>query len=569
MGRIVDELLAKRGLSGAAADEYLDPSVRRLVKAAELPGMSDAVECILPFVRDRRRIVIFGDYDCDGVCASAILSKTLARLGANSTAFVPDRFSEGYGLTPQSVDRLLREHPDVALVVTVDCGVTSAAEVKTLKERGVAVVVTDHHLPPDELPECDALVDMKAVAAHRIPVPDGAADLCGAGVAFFLANALAVRAAELGMYGGGKFGGPLLVLAGLATVVDIVPLLGQNRILAANALQMFRGSAVVGLSELLQRAQRRPVALTARDFGFLIGPRINAAGRMATARTAYDLLMTEDREEARRLAHDVDVHNVERKTIEAAMLNDAVSQVEASRPSAVVVANERSDGPVKWHSGVSGNVASRLVEKYRVPVAVVVDGRGSVRAPDGYNVHSALTACSEFLLRFGGHVAAGGFTVKDGMLDGFMRGFAAACAAQADGLKVAQDGAVLDEPDIWVDPADLTVELHGELQKMAPFGEGNPEPVFGLRGVVFSDIKPFGESGRHISFMFSDRRIPRAVWWGRGDIAESLRAKAVESFDVTFTLEVSDWGGEEPHPELRVTSLAPSRGAASASPPAA
>lgn len=558
MGRIVDELLAKRGLVGEAADEYLDPSLRRLAKAVELPGISAAVECIIPFVQSRRPIVVFGDYDCDGVCASVILVKTLGRIGARVEAFLPDRHSEGYGLTPKSVERLIMEHPDVGLVITVDCGVTSAAEVKTLKDRGVSVVVTDHHLPPEALPECDALVDMKAAAAHSAPVPDGAADLCGAGVAFFLANALAVRAAELGLYCGGKFGGSLLVLAGLATVVDIVPLLGQNRILAANALRMFRSSAVVGLSELLQRAQRRPVALTSKDFGFLIGPRINAAGRMATAMKAYDLLMTEDREQARRLAHDVDVHNVERKTIEAAMLNDAIDQVGDAHPTAVVVADEKGDGSVRWHSGVSGNVASRLMDRYGVPVAVVVDGRGSARAPAGYNVHSALSDCSEWLTRFGGHVAAGGFTVKDGMLDLFMERFAAVCAAQSEGLAHRPDGSCLDEPDLWVDPKDLTVALHSDLQRMAPFGEGNPEPVFGLRGVVFSDIKPFGESGRHVSFAFSDRRIPRAIWWGRGETAERLRAKASERFDVTFTLEVSDWGGEEPHPELRVTSLAPS-----------
>ena len=423
---IVEELLAKRGFSGDALEAFLDPSIKRLADASRLPGLRDAVDLIVPYVRAKRRIVVFGDYDCDGVCASAILALTFRRLGVDVAVFMPDRFTEGYGMTPASVSRMLRENPDVALVITVDCGITSAAEIKFLRDRGIAVIVTDHHMPPTELPVCDAIVDPKVPSQSEGAEALGAKDLCGAGIAFYLANVLATRATEEGLYDGAKFAGPLLVLAGLATVVDIMPLLGQNRVLVANALRAFR-SAPVGLTELLLRAQRRPVDLTSRDFGFLIGPRINAAGRMASAREALDLIMESDREQARLFAYAVDRHNVDRKRVENGMVEEVLSLITEESPAAVAV-NGEGGAASSWHSGVCGIVASRILERYGVPVAIAVDGHGSVRAPEGYDVHAALTACSHLLERFGGHKAAGGFTVKDGMFEEFSAAFRTVCA---------------------------------------------------------------------------------------------------------------------------------------------
>ena len=555
---IVEELLAKRGFEGEELAAFLDPSLKRLAAASDIPGLRAAADCIIPFVRERRRIVVFGDYDCDGVCAGAILAMTLKRLGADVAVFVPDRFTEGYGLTPASVSRMLAENPDVAQVITVDCGITSSAEVGLLKDRGISVVVTDHHTPPAELPVCDALVDPKISAQSETAAALGVRDLCGAGIAFFLANVLAARATEEGLHDGTKFGAPLLVLAGLATVVDIVPLVEQNRILVANALKTFR-SAPIGLSELLLRAARRPVDLTSRDFGFLLGPRINAAGRMASAREALDLIMETDREKVRELAFLVDTRNSERKTVENRMAEDALSMISEESPSAVVVNGEGGKNS-NWHSGVCGIVASRILEKYGVPVAVSVDGHGSVRAPEGYDVHAALSACAQFLERFGGHRAAGGFTAKEGMFGEFRAAFRSACAAQRAKCSSANAEGDIREPEMWVSPGDLTMELAGEISKMAPFGEGNPEPVFGLRNVVFSDVRLMGDKGRHAAFSFSDRRIPRATWWNRGSDAERIRAKSSSPFDVTFTLDVSDWGGEEPHVELRIREIGVSGG---------
>jgi len=510
--------------------------------------MRAAVEIVLPYVSDGRKIVVFGDYDCDGVCASAILVMALRRLGAQVEAFIPDRFGEGYGMTAASLERLLREHPDTALVITVDNGVNAVDEVPLLKARGIAVVVTDHHLPGPELPAADAVLD------PRVASVPGCEALCGAGVAFFLASALARAAAERGLYDGGKFGAPLLVLAGLATVTDLMPLVAQNRILVAQSLAAFRACAPVGLRELLDHASRRANDLVSRDYGFVLGPRINAAGRMTSAREAYELIMETDREAARLKAVGVDARNGERKTREKQMYDEARAQIASfDGLSAVVVA----DTPARpWHSGVAGIVAARLMEDARVPVAVVVGTRGSARAPEGYNVRDALGAATAVLTRFGGHAAAGGFNVEEGKLDDFRTLFAAACADQRAQLGEAADRRLVAHA--WVEPADLTRELYDDMKKLEPFGEGNPEPVFGLRNVSFANIRPIGTDGRHVCFSFTNRAIPRAVWWGRGGEAEQLRARAAARFDVTFTLVLSDYGyADEPHLELRLVDVCP------------
>ena len=536
---LVARVLAARGVTAESLDEFLDPSLARLVSPERLPGVSRAAEVILPFVREKRRIVVFGDYDADGVCAAAILVSTLVRLGGKADAFFPRRGGEGYGMTGASLSRLLEEYPDVALVITVDNGIASTGEVADLRSRGIRVVVTDHHLPGDALPAADALVN------PRVDSAPGCNDLCGAGVAFFLSSALAQRAVAEGLYAGPKFCGPLLVLAGLATVTDLVPLKGQNRLLVVHSLANFRACAPMGLRELLDRAQRRAETVGARDYGFALGPRINAAGRaeahVATARVAYDLIMADERETARMLAKTVDDLNALRKTQERKIEEAARAQIPADAElSAVVVRG------TDWNPGVVGIVAARILEDVHVPVAVAVGCTGSVRAPDGYNVHAALSAASEHLVRFGGHAAAGGFTVREGAFDAFRTSFARACAEQ----RAAAPAAGSLPFDGWLEPADLTLEFHDALRRLEPFGEGNPQPVFGLRAVSFAQVGVMGAEGRHLSLAFADRKIPRAVWWGHGADAERLRGGAFGRFDVLFTLTVSDYGGEPLHVEL-------------------
>lgn len=554
---ILARLLASRGVTEEGREAFLDPSLTRLARSDDLPGMTEAVQVILPFLHTKRKIVVFGDYDADGVCASAILVTALRRLGGNAEAFIPHRFGEGYGMTAASLERLWCEHADAALVVTVDNGISSPDEVAKLKLKGIQVVVTDHHLPGENLPEADALVN------PRVQSCPGSADLCGAGVAFFLASALAQAATEKGLYTGPKFSGPLLVLAGLATVADLVPLKEQNRILVAQSLAYFNRCAPCGLRELRDKAARSAAALTARDYGFLLAPRINAAGRMKTADAAFELLVCtdEDREGARQLASHIDGFNGERRGFEQTMYQEACAQIDKAGEEDLQAVVAWDAGCVtgatkgqRWHLGVAGIVASRLLEHYHVPAAVAVGETGSVRAPDGYNVHDALAAASEHLVRFGGHAAAGGFTVKPGAFEAFRAAFTTACAKQRKEHALDADARDFDG---WVEPGDLTPGLYADLRRLEPFGEGNPEPVFGLRGVTLREVRVMGVEGRHLSLAFVNRDVPRAIWWGHGGRAEDLRKHAARPYDVFFTLTTSGFDSALPHLELRVVDLHP------------
>ena len=535
-------LLAVRGVSAAEAAAFFAPSLVDLARPADLPGVADAVQTILRHVRARARIVVFGDYDCDGVCATAILVKALAAVGAHVAPLIPERLTEGYGMTAASIARLLAEFPDVRLVITVDNGINAVREVADFAAKGIDVVVTDHHLPGDELPACP-------IVNPKVAAPPSLESLCGAGVAFLLAKELLDAAKAEGRYTGPKVGGELLVLAGLATVTDIMPLTGQNRLLVSEALARFHAWAPTGLKELYARASRAAQPkLTAKDFGFLLGPRINAAGRMASGIESLNLILAGEREAARRLALTVDLHNTERKSIEQQMTNAALEQIEPDAP-AQVIALEGA------HQGVAGIVASRILEKLKpdhaVPVAIAVDGHGSARAPEGYNVRDAFVASAVALTRYGGHAAAGGFSVREGAFDEFKRLFRAACAGQRAAR--ACDAKGVDYVDAWVTGRDLTLDFAEWVQTLEPFGEGNPEPVFGLKGVYLSEARQLGADGRHLQVCFYSSDVPRGVWWNHGTLAEELHRNAAHPFDVRFTIEISAYG--EPHVELRLVDL--------------
>ena len=543
MNPIVEKILASRGIVGEKLEEFLHPTIDRLAKPEDLPGVVKAAEVILDSVVYRRKIVVFGDYDCDGVCATAILSQALRALGGEVSEFIPDRQTEGYGMSDASLARMLKENPGVGLVITVDNGINSVEQVAALKARWMSVVVTDHHLPGDELPDANALVDPKVSAPPHLE------NLCGAGVAFLLANRVVTEARRRGHYKGGSVAGPLLVLAGLATVTDIMPLLGQNRILVSEAIRRFATCAPVGLRELHARAARSGYGeMSSRDFGFMLGPRINAAGRVASAMQALELLTTDDREIVRELARIIDGYNLERKTIEQKMLDEAMAKVVPDAPAQVI---DLPDG----HPGVAGIVAARVMERLgeTVPVCVQAGNHGSARAPAGLNVREAFVACADALERYGGHAAAGGFSVKPGRMDDFRRMLCAYCAERRG--EVSSD-ATANEPDVWLDPSDVTLELAENLRLLEPYGEENAEPVFGMRDVSFLDVKPLGVDGRHLSVTLRKSGL-RAIQWNRGDQVETLRAESANPHDITFTLAISDYG--ERHVELRIVSIKPGR----------
>ena len=542
--RLLARLLALRGQDAASAAEYLKPELSRRAPTRELPGVAEAAQWIAGHLGD---IVVYGDYDCDGVSATAILTSAInsIRPGA-AAAFIPDRLSEGYGMSGSAVARMLDEHPDVKTVITVDNGIGALEHVRMLKARGVASIVTDHHLPgPDAEELCRTAV---AVINPKLGAPERLADLCGAGVAFMLAEELVATARSRGIYAGPPIGGPLLVMAGLATVTDIVPLRGQNRIFVAEALKRFRKTAPAGLKELYDRARRHSEArMTAVDFGFLIGPRVNAAGRMASSMTALELMLETDREKARELAYAVDSYNTERKQCETAMTERALAQIEPGAPAQVI---HLPDG----HQGVAGIVASRVLEQHPAgPVAVVVGEHGSCRAPAGFNVYDALEASASVLERFGGHAQAGGFSVKAGKIGEFRRLFRERSAWQAEQMR--RSGVEPDTVfyDAEVDGRELSVEAVESLAMLEPYGEGNLEPLFRMRNVRIARIRSLGMSGRHLALEFADCGIKRGVWWNCADAMDRIAACREKPVEMLFHAGLSDYG--QRHVEIKIVDL--------------
>jgi single-stranded-DNA-specific exonuclease len=523
VGAITAAVLVRRGL----ADEE---SARTFLEAAppghdplSLGEMSTAVERIRAAVAAGETICVHGDYDADGICATAVAVLALRELGADVRWHLPSRFEEGYGIAVETVERLAAE--GVRLVLTVDCGITAVREVERAAELGIDVIVTDHHRPGDTLPPCTIV----ATRPSNYPFPE----LCGAGVAHKLAEAL------LGT------GHPALArqldLVGLATIADVVPLVDENRALAAAGLRQLARTRRPGLRALMRAARVDPAAVDATAVGFRLAPRINAAGRLHRPDVALDLLLTEDDDEAARLAGELEELNRERQAVEERMLRDATAAVESwpeqrRRSRGYVLWNE------EWHHGVVGIVASRLVERFGRPVVLIAgsgDGwRGSGRSIPAFDLHAALGACSQHLERFGGHRAAAGLSIEPEHLEPFADAF----AAQADAALADDDLRPLTVVDAVVPASALTLDLAQELDRLAPFGLGNPDVTLLVASVEAVDPGTVGD-GKHLRFRIRQRGRDggSAIAFGLGSQLDRLRREG--RYDLAFRLKENRWNG--------------------------
>ena len=490
----------------------------------ELGDMRAACEAIRGAIAAGRRICVHGDYDADGICATALAVLILRRLGADVEWHLPSRFDEGYGVQEETLSRLAAD--GCGLVLTVDCGITATAEVAAASELGLEVVVTDHHRPAQTLPACP-LVGPYRDSAY----PFG--DLCGTGVVFKLGQALLGEGCE-GLHGH-------LDLVAVATVADVVPLVDENRGLAIAGLRALASTQKPGLRELMKVARIDPAAVDAASVGFRLAPRLNAAGRLGHPDAALGLLLTEDREEAGRLAHRLDELNRDRQTVEERILREAVEEIESwpepkRRQHAYVLARE------DWHEGVIGIVASRLVERYHRPVVLIAGGerewKGSGRSTGAFDLHGGLAACSDHLARFGGHRAAAGLSIEPSNVDAF----AASFAAHADQHLAEAELRPLTVVDALVHGSQLTLDLCAELARLAPFGLGNPGVTLLVAGCSLSDVAAVGD-GKHLRFRVKDgaRDAGSAIAFGFGRQLDRFRQEA--PFDVAFRLEENQWNG--------------------------
>jgi len=539
---IAARLLAARGLTEVAAvRSFLGGTMADLRDPDLLPGIPAAADRILAAARAGRPIVVYGDYDADGMCATAILLSCLAAIDARASWYVPDRFEEGYGLKAEALETLAER--GARLVVTVDCGIASVAEARRARELGLELVVTDHHAFADALPEADVLVH------PRLPgtaYPCG--DLCGAGVAFKLAWAIATRASgarqvtprlrEMLLRGMG--------LAALGTVADVVPLLDENRIFVKHGLECLRQRGGPGIARLLALAKLDEKSrLDSEDVAFRLAPRLNAAGRLGQAACGIELLTTPDTARAEALADYVHELNGRRETEERSILLAATKQArERFSPeddAALVLADSG------WHAGVVGIVAGRLAEKWHRPVVMISrddhQGRpaiGSVRSVPGFDVHAAVMACRGYLLTCGGHAAAAGLRVEDGRIDDFRRAFVAAVAERMP--------AGLRRPQITLDGettlAGLTLDTVAQLERLAPFGQGNRRPVLCASGVRLTEPpRAMGGGGRHIAMnLVQHGARVRGVAFGGADWLPHLPPPGTP-FHVAFKPKINEFRG--------------------------
>ena len=490
----------------------------------DLGDMTEACEAIREAIAGGRRICIHGDYDADGICATALAVLILRELGAEVEWHLPSRFEEGYGVRGETLSRLAGD--GCGLVLTVDCGITATAEVAAAKELRLAVVVSDHHRPAEELPDCP-LVGPYRESDYPF------AELCGTGVVFKLGQALLGARSEALLRH--------LDLVAVATIADVVPLVDENRGLAIAGLRALASTQKPGLRELMKVARVDPAAVDASSVGFRLAPRLNAAGRLGHPEAALELLLTDDRDEAVRLAHRLDELNRDRQTVEERILREAVEEVESwpepkQERRGYVLARE------DWHEGVIGIVASRLVERYHRPVVLIAGGqrewKGSGRSIGSFDLHGGLAGCSEHLIRFGGHRAAAGLSIEPTQVEAF----AAAFASHADANLPEEELRPVTVIDALVHGSELTLGLCAELARLAPFGLGNPSVTLLVAGCELSDVATVGD-GKHLRFRVKDgaRDAGSAIAFGFGRQLDRFRREL--QFDVAFRLEENHWNG--------------------------
>ena len=524
---VICELLLRRGFRTVDdAKRFLRPRLDQLHDPALMLGMHTAVERLVRAIRGGERIVIHGDYDVDGMCSTTVLLRTVRRLGGDALPFIPRRIEDGYDLTMAGVNAAIAANGKV--LVTCDCGTNALAPVEAACKAGIDVIITDHHLPSGPLPACLAVL---------IPKQDGCEypdkDLAAVGIAFKLSLALtrAMGGNEDDVY-------RMLDLVALATIADVAPLRGENRVLARAGLKVLKDTANQGLRALIRASGLEGKPLTAGRIGFILAPRLNAVGRLGHALRGIELLMSENEHEANSIARELEELNrhrqeVDRKTL--ARAREMIDALDLDATHGIVLAEEG------WHPGVIGIVASRLLEEHGRPVLLIAldgdEGKGSGRSISAFDLHGALSECRDLLVRFGGHRAAAGVTVARDKVPELARRFNEIALA-----KLSVDDLVAEvRVDLEVPISAATLELEALLRHFEPFGPSNPTPVLVSRGVrLAAPARVMGDG--HLKLrLLTDAGELEAIGWGMASLASELDVAI--PFDIAYRLERDDWNG--------------------------
>ncbi len=540
---LVVAILAGRGIiEPAAIRPFLNPALADMLAPCHMKDMSAAVERLLVARSKRELVCIYGDYDVDGITGTSLLVSFLRVAGFDCRYFIPNRFDDGYGLNTESLDQIINQ--GATLIVTVDCGITAIDEARFCREKGIDLIIVDHHAPKQAIPDACAVLN---------PLQPGCGypfkSLAGVGVAFNLLVALRAALRDKGAFDAGSVPDlrQWLDLVALGTIADVVPLIDQNRIYATHGLKLLSGSVKPGI-QALKRVAGINGSVSSGQVGFRLAPRLNAAGRMESAVPGVDLLLSGSYTESCSIAEELDAANAERQSVERSILEEAIKLVESSgnypaRRSIVLASSS-------WHQGVIGIVASRLVERFHRPtilIAIDSDGtaRGSGRSIPGFHLLDALTSCAAFLERFGGHRHAAGVGLSSDRIDDF------AAAFEAEASRVLNDDDLVPclNVDVEVRPEDVTRELALDLKRLEPFGMGNPEPVLMMRGMTVVGQRVVGDS--HLRLKLSgDGKLFNAI-------AFRMASRTLpQSLDIAFFPEINEWNGTSSL-QLRLKDLRP------------
>ena len=499
--------------------EYCDPYL--------LPDMRLAVDRIILAISKGERITVYGDYDADGITATSLLMTTLRELKAEVDYYIPDRFSEGYGLNATALDLLANR--GTRLIITVDCGIKSVAEIKGINSR-LDVVVTDHHLPGDELPEAVAVVD-----AHRADSKYPCPELAGVGVAFKLCQALwqELQGEPLADRG--------IELVALGTVADAVPLLGENRRIVSAGLKAMEKTSIVGMKALTEIAGCTDKPITSISAGFYLAPRINAAGRLKNAALGVELLTCDNADKAAELAAELNSINDERRRLKDEMQAEAEKQLEnvdIDNTRVLVVVGEN------WHQGVLGLVASSIENIYYRPVIVISlsdgIGKGSCRSIPGFNIYEALASCQTVVEQFGGHEGAAGLTIRQENIPRFKE----LLEIEAKRQMKPEQFIPCYEVDQEISPLEITMEMAEELSLLQPCGMKNDEPLFCCRGVRGAYASCMGADNRHLRFSVVDEKN-RSVGAVAFNMAADIGRIDAKPLDMVYEININEWNGDK------------------------
>jgi single-stranded-DNA-specific exonuclease len=527
--KIVAEILAVRGVAAEDMAAFVYPDYDRdLHDPFGLTDMGKAVDRIVAAAEREEKVVVYGDYDIDGITASAVLIEALGAIGIEASTYIPDRFEEGYGINQAALERLQAE--GAQLVISVDCGITSVDEAKWAREHGLDLIITDHHSVPEVLPEAVAVINPKR-PGDTYPCRD----LAGVGVAFKVAQALQQRTGKPHP-GQEKW---MLDLVALGTVCDVVPLVGENRVLASFGLRVMRRTRRIGLRALAHVGGVDISKITARHLGFVLGPRMNAAGRLEHAAASLELMLTQNEGRAAEIAEELDRLNDRRRADQGAIL-EAADEMAAQYAGEPVLVLAHAD----WSHGVVGIVASKLAEKWDKPVLVAqVMGdsvKGSARSRRGFNMVEALKANADLLTKYGGHFFAAGYTLPTARLEELRRGLCEYYVASGAGEQVVPETLVdVRLPDL----AGIDLALLDDLELLEPHGSSNPKPLVELGGLAVDGLSRIGEGGKHLRLRLRDvagRRVA-AIGFGLSAGHEGLREG--QTLMVRGNLNKNEWQG--------------------------